>query len=253
MSIRLVSLVWRADRADLPVTDRIVLLRLCDRAADDGSRVYPAVESVARDCGLTRRAVQGALRRLRDAGLLVAVGATTGGRSNPTRYRIDVDRLTELGNRARGAPFEDEERAHVVRERAHVVREKGARGAPDTSVNRHETSSPLHEASLRVSPRGDKPKSRSRIPHDFDLTPQRVTAAITAVKSERGFAPTPDEVALRFEMFRNFHEATADVRAWGVDWDARWRRWAVENCRPARASPSAPPPIDASADELFPD
>lgn len=73
MSIALMTEVWRLD---MPTTDKMVLLALADAANDDGV-TWMALESregvkldLLRKTSLSRRAVQGALSRLCDAGYL---------------------------------------------------------------------------------------------------------------------------------------------------------------------------------------
>lgn len=73
MSVLLMSEVWRLD---LPATDKMVLLALADAANDDGV-TWIAVQSrragkmdLLSKCSLGERAVQGALKRLCEAGYL---------------------------------------------------------------------------------------------------------------------------------------------------------------------------------------
>lgn len=240
-SIRLMALAWRIDRARISATDRLVLLRLCDRAADDGSRVYPAVESVADDCSLTRRSVQCALSRLRAAGLLLIVGGGKGGRRNPTRYCIAVDRLTALANRANGARYSGEkgatvapcpknETAHVVPETAQVVRDNRARGAPEPSFNHQGPQPP----SASAPQRGQACKLRSRFPEGFELTAERVKAARDAIK--RAHKRTPGDAWLRrpFDIFGDEFRSRCGPSAYRSDWLQAWVRWAVKAVEYAR-------------------
>lgn len=76
MSIALMTEVWRLD---LPTTDKMVLLALADAANDDGV-TWMALESqegvkldLIKKTSLSRRAVQGALKRLVDTGYLSRV------------------------------------------------------------------------------------------------------------------------------------------------------------------------------------
>lgn len=73
MSISLMTAVWRLD---LPSSDKMVLLALADAANDDGI-TWMALQSkegvkldLLKKTSLSRRAVQGALKRLCDAGYL---------------------------------------------------------------------------------------------------------------------------------------------------------------------------------------
>lgn len=80
--------------------EKIVLLRIADMAHDDGSNAYPAVSTLARDCGLSRRGVQKALARLLDSGYVEIQAAPTNRRS--TTYRVV---LTACGGERR-SPLE---------------------------------------------------------------------------------------------------------------------------------------------------
>lgn len=73
MSIALMTEVWRMD---LPTTDKMVLLALADAANDDGV-CWTAVKArspgrldLITKCSLSERAIQGAIKRLCEAGLL---------------------------------------------------------------------------------------------------------------------------------------------------------------------------------------
>jgi hypothetical protein len=76
------SAAWELD---LPMTEKMVLLCLCDHANDDGD-CWPSVERMAAKCSTTDRTIQRSLNKLRERGLLIVeVG---GGRKNCNRYSI---------------------------------------------------------------------------------------------------------------------------------------------------------------------
>jgi len=80
--------VWQID--DIPATTKLVLLKLADNADDQGGNAYPAVDTIARACGLNRRTVQRILRRLGADGwdggrLMVDRNATA---RSPVVYRL---------------------------------------------------------------------------------------------------------------------------------------------------------------------
>lgn len=93
MSVKVTSLCWRLP---LPVAEKLVLIRLADFADHDGSNVYPAVATVAGDCGVSERAVQYIMKKFREDGLLVLVGNPTGGRGKARQYAIDLERIKQL-------------------------------------------------------------------------------------------------------------------------------------------------------------
>lgn len=85
MSIKLMSIAWESD---LPPTERFVLLCLADHADDIGRKCYPSVRRLVRRTGFSERAVQGALKRLRDRGYLETFPGC--GESGTTLYKINL-------------------------------------------------------------------------------------------------------------------------------------------------------------------
>jgi hypothetical protein len=89
MSIEVQNLCWKLR---LSATEKLVLVRLAVYADHDGTSVYPAVATVANDCGISDRAVQITLKKLIATGILVLMNAG-GGRSKTTEYAIDLDKI----------------------------------------------------------------------------------------------------------------------------------------------------------------
>lgn len=108
MSVKVSALIWKIPMASL---DKLLLLRLADFADDDGGRIFPAVATVARDCGMSERGAQYILKKFIDKGLLLIVGNETGGRGRPRHYAIDLDRAEEMAG-----PEGDGERVQRVQE-----------------------------------------------------------------------------------------------------------------------------------------
>lgn len=65
------SLVWNTK---LSSTEKLVLLYYADRASDDGSSIFPAVKTVARNSGLSERTVQYTTKNMIKKGYLIRVG-----------------------------------------------------------------------------------------------------------------------------------------------------------------------------------
>jgi biotin operon repressor len=80
MSIKLMAWAWETD---LPQTEKMVLLCLCDHANDSGD-CWPSVTRLAAKCSVTDRTVQKAIQSLRDKGVLT--WAEADGRTH--RYTI---------------------------------------------------------------------------------------------------------------------------------------------------------------------
>jgi len=94
VSVRLMGAVFDLR---IPATEKLVLLAMADHARDDGTGCYPSVGTLASKTSQSRRGVQGIMRRLEQAGLIVPSKVSHGRFS--TEYRI------VLGNRAPGSLF----------------------------------------------------------------------------------------------------------------------------------------------------
>lgn len=68
MSIKLMSAAWDLD---IPATEKMVLLCLCDYANAEGT-CWPGAEGIGKRCSLTERTVRKAIKWLMDEGLLGA-------------------------------------------------------------------------------------------------------------------------------------------------------------------------------------
>jgi len=135
MSIQ--ALKWAVEQQEYTEPHgRHVLLCLANYAGTDGRSAYPSVSTLARDTGLSERAVQDRLRRLEAAGLLVR------GNRALVRAHARADRLPAvydlaLSRGARCAP----RGAHGVQLALHGVHlgvPRGAQRAPDPSEIRRE-------------------------------------------------------------------------------------------------------------------
>lgn len=89
MSIRLMSIVW--DIRWPTQNHLLVMLKLADHANDEGSKVWPAVATIADQAQCSERTVQNVLKALRDCGLVSVV--KPGGGSSPTIYELNVPLL----------------------------------------------------------------------------------------------------------------------------------------------------------------
>lgn len=135
---------------DIPAYDKLVLLAMADHARDDGTGCYPSIDTLARKSSLSRRGVQGIMRRLEDSGLIAPEKISRGRRS--TEYRIT------LANRAPGSLFPVAQprtaahpTANPVPSTAHLTASNRAPGSPESLRTLDE---PLGNPRAAV-PRGD--------------------------------------------------------------------------------------------------
>lgn len=67
MSIKLMAAAWELD---IPSTEKMVLLCLCDYANDEGGSCYPSIATIAKKTSKNERTIQRALRWLEDNGFV---------------------------------------------------------------------------------------------------------------------------------------------------------------------------------------
>jgi hypothetical protein len=84
-------------RADMGTCIRkLVLLKLIDACEDDGSRIFPAIATVARAAQCSDRQVQREIKSFLDIGLLSLVRAGGQGRRSTNEYALDLDVLSAI-------------------------------------------------------------------------------------------------------------------------------------------------------------
>jgi hypothetical protein len=209
------SLVWPMD---LPVTDKMVLLALADAANDEGV-TWMAMESkddlkldLIKKTSLSRRAVQGALKRLCDAG-----------------YLSRVDRP------GKGVIWTIKGCTSCAPQQMHPAPDApgGAPPAPKPRIN------PLPLSEANASSREPAPKRGSRfVPEGFKPSPAHLAKA-----EADGITPGDFERAL--SRFRN-HEFP---RAY-TDWDRCFTNW-IDREKPTNVRPAndvLPPRQQAARD-----
>lgn len=94
MSVYVQSLVY--SRKFGGVTPKLIALKLADHADDYGRNIFPAVARIAAQCEVSERQAQRVLDAMVDDGVLRRVSDGRGGRSNPTRYEFDLERVRAL-------------------------------------------------------------------------------------------------------------------------------------------------------------
>lgn len=124
MSGKLTGMVF--DRYPEGGGEMLLALKLADNAHDDGTHIFPSVDTMAEKTRQSRRAVQYQLKRMRDSGWLLLVRAARGGRESagkPAEYRINPEWI-------KGADFASLKKLSTG---AGGQQEKGAEIAPNSS------------------------------------------------------------------------------------------------------------------------
>ncbi|CAO3446684.1 hypothetical protein [Azospirillum argentinense] len=157
-------LAWAVIRAGCTDSDaqKLVLLRLSDFADDDGGSIFPAVATVAADCGVSPRTVQYTMRKMEDKGWLLPVSNAKGGRGRTRQFALAVETLTALAANAAGQGA-------------------GAAGKGEASLhplaNPDAESETVQRVQAKVHPFPEKGASELH-PSQTPQTPQRVQATV---------------------------------------------------------------------------
>lgn len=136
-------MVWamKQDIVTAP-TPRHVLLCLANYAGEDGVGAFPSIARLARDTGLSERAVQQNLAKLAEAGVIVAgnqaLAAARIDRTDrrPNVWNIDMDATGRQGTQ-RGEPAAPRRvnGVNLVQNGVNLATERGEPAAPDPSIN----------------------------------------------------------------------------------------------------------------------
>ncbi len=103
MSGYVAGLVWRAQIPGASIKEKAVLAHLADFAHNDGTRIFPAKSTIAKETTLNRATVHRAIVWLLQSGILIEVKKGGGKAADTTEYKIDLDLLRALhGDRGDG-------------------------------------------------------------------------------------------------------------------------------------------------------
>lgn len=94
--------VWEAAQPSTKGSDLLTLLALADNAHDDGTRAYPAVDTIAKKIHMSERAVQYSLRALEDASEIVLRKPAT--QYTPNVYDLAGEMFPANNRGAQSAP-----------------------------------------------------------------------------------------------------------------------------------------------------
>ena len=176
MSVHLTALVWKVRFPSQ--TQKLTMMRLADFAHEDGTDIYPAIDTVAEDIGASRRQTQYAIKSLESCGLLTRVhaGGKEGRKSN--QWKMDNDLLVALalqelklvGSHDRLEAVENEGAIIAPRDLLRVqssasrVLSETLRGAPDsTQTVKNHYIEPSTRASAGENGKSHGGKARPRL------------------------------------------------------------------------------------------
>lgn len=132
------TLVWQVD---LHSTEKFVLMYYADRASDDGTGIWPSVETVARATGFSKRTVQKATKELIRCRYLSQVGWTKYGTK---LLKVNISLLSEKAKEsesdAKGGEFWDMERRNKITRKGKEIHQRGELDAPKPSITTNKPS-----------------------------------------------------------------------------------------------------------------
>ena len=182
------SLVWDTKRY-FTSAEKLVLLKIADCAADDGSHAYPSHNYIASECSLSRRAVIKILNRLYDDGIVSKqTRYEPEGDQTSNYYTINVELLKQIANNARDCE-------QVVHKpcitRAQPVRgsERGTRGV----VNHVHGGSELRSPNTSIDPSYDPSNNIKGAQQKNFKEDEGGILAIQIVSALRDITPPPDK------------------------------------------------------------
>lgn len=138
LSIRLINAV--VEKAPVHGGEYLLLICMARYAADDGTRVFPSVGTLARDTRQEERSVHRQLRSLEEKGLIVRVGVS---RHSTVNYRIAIEKLSTGDDLQTPSPVALESVAPDIQAFTPVRR------TPDSSSNTSSNSSKTVEENQR--------------------------------------------------------------------------------------------------------
>jgi hypothetical protein len=241
MSYKFTDAIWKIE---LRLPEKVVLLRMADYAGNDGGSIFPSVARVAKDCGLSDRAVQLILRKYVDEGLLVIVD-DGGGRGKTRHYAMDLDRAQEMAGpagepkrakrakntfahsnghdaaetvkRANDSALKGEEQIHPTLQGT-VTEESKEESVCDVGVN-------PREAHTQAAP--DSSGTRTAVVVPFQ---QPLPAEWVLPEAWRAWAQGAGQSGIDCAAQRFFdHHFERGVRKTEAGWEHAWRRWITEN------------------------
>lgn len=94
MSIRVMGLVWEID---FPThSQKLIALKLADYASDNGSSVFPAVNTISRHTGSDERTVQRVMKAFRSIGLIELVKEGGTGPKSTNQWQLNLPLMVAL-------------------------------------------------------------------------------------------------------------------------------------------------------------
>ena len=179
MSAYLLGTAFKASLGS--VYRKMVLVRLVDSGHDDGTNIFPGVDSIAAHCECSKRKVQSVLREFESVGLIRVCKYRYGGRGKATEYALDVDMLRSFIPDQRGGKNDRFEELLKGAPCAPIENPKGCTPEPKGCTPRHKRVHGVHPTPYD--------------PLDLSKTGETITPemALERIREEMGIAVTAVE------------------------------------------------------------
>lgn len=198
----MMTAVWSVQ---LPHTDKLVLLALADNANDEGT-CWPSINTLRGKCGMDERTVRRVIDRLEAAGHLTQVHYL--GRSST--FTVHPGQKVTPGTAPGLAQDPDPPGRRPGPLRAQDPDPPGT--APGRTIIEPSSES---SGNPKVEARAARSAPATRLPDDFELTPERRAIAETE-KAD------PER---EFQNFTDYWLSASGAKARKHDWDRTWRMW----------------------------
>lgn len=132
MSISLMSMVWPLRQ--LSPVEKLVLMRVCDRAGDAGEHVFPSLARMALEIGIEERSIRRIYRRLEDFGVMAPVAEADPIRRLSREYRVNVDTLKAKAADEGGAIERELHAIKATKAKAARTKRAKAHGGPGSPL-----------------------------------------------------------------------------------------------------------------------
>lgn len=211
------ALAWVLECSEARLGGRLVLLSIANHADERGDNAWPSVPTIAREARMSERQVRTVLRDLVELGELeINEGA---GPRGCHMYRLTGIAQRRLWDGQDPGKIRRGEKSAGVKNRAAPL--KNPTPTPEKSDRKPlKNFHPNHPLPIQEPSRpGESARQRAaratRIPEDFELTPERrIVAEAETLPADRTFA-----------QFVDHWRSASGSKARKVDWDATWRNW----------------------------
>lgn len=234
------ALTW-AWSVPLPPPQKLVLLRLADTARDDGSDAWRSLALMQAETGLSRRAIQTAVRALLAKGQMIQTAAGDRARHLAPVYRLMVEAVPGAGDTpgraqevhpepgaadAPGAVTTTSEVARGAPGSGTRCTRPGAGGAPPPNISQHISQQESANAHAHAHARETAEamlaifveELGAVLPVPKKLTPERQKAAVARLKDSCGGDLEGWREACR-QVQRSSFLTGGGPRGWRADWD----------------------------------